>query len=682
MLLASLASEKNLMKNLNSFILSCCGLLLTFVFSVSDATAVVITEHDISTANANTSNTVNLAYSDADVSASTMVSVGALGMPFNSAQSFCYLSWPTGGALDPTRYYEFSITPNAGFEIQYTHVALAVASGGSGTGTFEIHASLDGFGASDITLGTQNFPIDSTWHAYTMSAAALGTQSGTVTFRFYMYNVPTNGYSGLGVNPQFGNQGQKLFVNGTVMEAEDFSKEIISGPDLGDPGDGEIDLAVEVGLEDPSIYDFKINYNQPDLPPVQIEDTVPAEWSVALLDDTLNCEVPAQANKGKKDDKSATKIVCQPETTEGMVTVWATARCHGNRNNSQCRPTSCGALYLNDGAAAYELDPNTGEPMLDIEGNRLPPLVESNNLCLVAVSDLNGGGIDYTGDGDEDGDGLLDHNEACGIGTDPCLEDTDGDGVSDFDEVASGCMDPLNPDTDGDTISDGDELNNGTDPCDDDSDDDGVRDDVDNCPLEGPPNESLGEILDPNGCLRQSQCSDGDDNDNDGPIDFAGGDQSCEDILDDSEDTTDPSINLDDVFASYSSENRDVHIWKTPQAAILADHVQFCANRGLDWWSPKSAADAQQLIDSAFALDSYHTWIQVYGITTATGLSATINGFSVVVDSPSCAAPGSASGWAGFRKWGCSFCDPESLTGLSYCWDISHLYDWFVCETN
>jgi cysteine-rich repeat protein len=323
----------------------------------------------------------------------------------------------------------------------------------------------------------------------------------------------------------------------------DFSKEIISGNDEGGVEgagpDGVIDLAVEVGIENQSMYDFKINYVQPNLPPVQIEDTVPAEWEVKGLEgDSLNCEF-ASAN-GKDDGKSATILVCLPEGTEGMVTVLVDARCH-EKGNNKCRPTSCGALYLNNGAAAYELDPATDEPMLDVDGNRLPPLLETNSLCLVAVSDLNGNGIDYTGNGDEDGDGLLDHDEACGIGTDPCVDDSDGDGVSDFDEVASGCMNPLNPDTDGDTISDGDEMAAGTDPCDPDTDGDGYDDNEDACPLEGPADPALGEILGEDGCIRQSQCSDGLDNEPDGQTDYPD-DQSCDDILDDSEDTVDPAL--------------------------------------------------------------------------------------------------------------------------------------------
>jgi hypothetical protein len=207
----------------------------------------------------------------------------------------------------------------------------------------------------------------------------------------------------------------------------------------------------------------------------------------------LSCVIESANEKGNKT--SATKIDCYPEVDSGMSWFWTMARCHDNKKNKKCMPTSCGALYLNDGAQAYELD-EFGEPLVDQNGDRLPPIFESNSLCLAAVEDLNGGGLDYSGAGDEDNDGISDYAEACEGVTEVCNPDTDGDGVLDG---------------------------------------------ADECPLEGPADPALGEIGEPNGCNRQSQCSDSVDNDDDGPIDFAGGDLSCDDILDDSEDTVDCS---------------------------------------------------------------------------------------------------------------------------------------------
>jgi len=146
---------------------------------------------------------------------------------------------------------------------------------------------------------------------------------------------------------------------------------------------------------------------------------------------------------GKNNGNGVTKIGCVADGGGDDSTLFhAEARCN---KSGKCKPNSCGALYLNGGAEAYAMDEN-GYPVGD-------PLYTSNALCLAAVRDLNGGGLDYTGGGDEDGDGLEDYAEACDLGLDPCNNDTDGDGVSDG---------------------------------------------LDQCPLEGPPGD--GQYTDANGC--------------------------------------------------------------------------------------------------------------------------------------------------------------------------------------
>jgi hypothetical protein len=125
-------------------------------------------------------------------------------------------------------------------------------------------------------------------------------------------------------------------------------------------------------------------------------------------------------------------LALEIEEVNNDLNIWAEARCHDNRNNSFCRPTSCGALYLNYGAIAYLKDPDTDELVLDADGNPIEVAGPTDPLCLAAVDDVNGDGeFAWDGSGDEDGDTLSDLEEACEIGTDPCLADTDGDGVRD-----------------------------------------------------------------------------------------------------------------------------------------------------------------------------------------------------------------------------------------------------------
>jgi hypothetical protein len=271
----------------------------------------------------------------------------------------------------------------------------------------------------------------------------------------------------------------------------EFTKELTSGPTNGIyPGAGPFDLAVEINKPASTVYDFTITYT---LPPgefdVLVVDTVPAEWEVTLSDDTLGC-VAEQANKGGKPGKSATKITCV-EPNDGSVVVWAETRGHEhNKKATWYRPTSCGALNLNDGAEAYEIDPATGAPFKDAEGNWLPPIETTEGICLAAVMDLTDppNGIDYTGNGDEDGDNFSDWEEACIIESDPCIYDhSDGDGIPDGDDNCPTVDNDDQADADGDGI--GDVCDDCPFDADNDADGDGVCGDVDNCPDDPNPNQ-------------------------------------------------------------------------------------------------------------------------------------------------------------------------------------------------
>ncbi|MFT4621413.1 MAG: hypothetical protein ACI8PZ_000065 [Myxococcota bacterium] len=137
----------------------------------------------------------------------------------------------------------------------------------------------------------------------------------------------------------------------------------------------------------------------------------------------------------------------------------------------------------------------------------------------------------------------------------------------------------------------------------------------------------------------------------------------------------DPPFDLGGVFHSYESESRMVHLFKSDSAAPLADYDTFCEDRGLTWFEPRSAPDAQQIIDEAYALDEYHTWIITKTETNA-GASE-FGGYPVVVDG----AGGESDdvGHTAIRKWSTSFCDPDDY-GVTKCWDDSHIYDWLVCQ--
>ena len=267
-------------------------------------------------------------------------------------------------------------------------------------------------------------------------------------------------------------------------------------------------------------YDFKITVDTTGLSDPVVTDTVPAEWTVTHIDegpvgpdnnsnfdenftdvdigvgcggfqaglgDGGDVTVSRGGSSRKNKCSSDTDIVWDMEPDE-MDMIRVDLQSRGPKKNGKFKPTFCGPLFLNKGA------------VLTADGNfvqETPPLV------VASMFDLDGGGIVADGSGDEDGDGATDIDEVRILKTDPCDSDTDNDGVLDG---------------------------------------------VDFCPLEGPANAGAGEILEGNGCIRQSQCSDGVDNaDQDGFIDWVGvnpgdiginpgdADPQCTSIIDDDE---------------------------------------------------------------------------------------------------------------------------------------------------
>lgn len=203
-----------------------------------------------------------------------------------------------------------------------------------------------------------------------------------------------------------------------------FVKEIIDGPDRDD--DGEIDRVVPVHDTHPSEFVVKITYTGP--MPAMVVDEVPADWRV------ISCEPENQSDlvmhyptgPARGHQPRATRIEWMPTESGSslLCTIWLR-----RLDPHHFGPRKCGCLLINDGAAA--VDSSTSAPLMDGDGN---PLV-SNRLFVAAVQDRNHDRqIDWSGNGDEDGDGLTDYEE-CELGTDPCREDTDHDHVPDGEDA-------------------------------------------------------------------------------------------------------------------------------------------------------------------------------------------------------------------------------------------------------
>ncbi len=134
-------------------------------------------------------------------------------------------------------------------------------------------------------------------------------------------------------------------------------------------------------------------------------------------------------------------------------------------------------------------------------------------------------------------------------------------------------------------------------------------------------------------------------------------------------------VDLSDLYDSWSSEGRSVYVWQSDPTLPIDDYDSFCEDRGLSWFQPESAPDAQMAIDTAYGYDAYHTWI----VSKGPSGPSTWNGHAVVVDNDSCVDYNVDDSFMAIRKWACSYCDPD-LEGFTRCWDAGHDYDWLMCQ--
>jgi hypothetical protein len=144
----------------------------------------------------------------ANVTASVLDEVGVTEWGSTAQDGFIAAQgWAASAtSYDPTRYYEFSVTADAGFSVTYETLDLALFrglnGGGHGAEMWALHASTDAFVTSDLALGTFDISasaVDEQIQFLAHDISAVGSQSGTVTFRLYGYDYTSAGdYSGLG----------------------------------------------------------------------------------------------------------------------------------------------------------------------------------------------------------------------------------------------------------------------------------------------------------------------------------------------------------------------------------------------------------------------------------------------------------------------------------------------------
>jgi hypothetical protein len=196
------------------------ALLVVTCFGLATSLRAQLVTWDISTAKENISPTISATGNNPDVSGGPLTA--AAGMTpnpseLNVAGHFLFSPWQTGASpVTIANYFEFSITADPGFQINYATVGYSLAA--LSTPTWELRSSVDGYATS---FGTHTVSLDAKQNPITDNVNSLGTRTGTVTFRLYGYNYDNTPGSSDGLannNGFFGPalSGRNLVINGTT----------------------------------------------------------------------------------------------------------------------------------------------------------------------------------------------------------------------------------------------------------------------------------------------------------------------------------------------------------------------------------------------------------------------------------------------------------------------------------
>lgn len=129
---------------------------------------------------------------------------------------YAAIDWPTDG-LDLNKYFQFGITVSAGRSATFDRLEFGISStnANDGSADWEIRSSVDGFG-STVAEGTVS-SLAAPGAVVSPSIRSVGTRSGSVTFRFYIYNLQgENAVPDVGIRGPAG--GSSLLLFGSVND--------------------------------------------------------------------------------------------------------------------------------------------------------------------------------------------------------------------------------------------------------------------------------------------------------------------------------------------------------------------------------------------------------------------------------------------------------------------------------
>jgi hypothetical protein len=103
-----------------------------------------------------------------------------------AANRYSASGWTTAATSDPSDYFEFILTPNAAFKINFVSFVYTGQASGTGPTAVAFRSSVDGFTGDIGTPSIGGTTVD-------LSAAAFQNVNASITFRFYAFNASAAG---------------------------------------------------------------------------------------------------------------------------------------------------------------------------------------------------------------------------------------------------------------------------------------------------------------------------------------------------------------------------------------------------------------------------------------------------------------------------------------------------------
>jgi fibronectin-binding autotransporter adhesin len=107
----------------------------------------------------------------------------------NAVNRYSAIGWNTV-ALNPTAYFEWTLTPNATFEIDYVSLLYTGQRSATGPNSFAIRSSLDSFGSDVFTTIASS--TSTVGFSVPLSAASFQNVTGGITFRLYGWGATSS----------------------------------------------------------------------------------------------------------------------------------------------------------------------------------------------------------------------------------------------------------------------------------------------------------------------------------------------------------------------------------------------------------------------------------------------------------------------------------------------------------